>query len=434
MDAQPLKVGLLGCGTVGSAVARLILDESEELTSRIGQPLQLVAIAVHDISKPRQGIPADLITDDPFEVVNNPELDIVVELMGGIHPARELIMAAIENKTSVVTANKALLAKHGKELFEAAKGAGVDLYYEAAVAGAIPIVRPLRESLVGDEVKVVMGIVNGTTNYILDKMTTEHMDYSNALSQAQDLGYAEADPTADIQGYDAAAKAALLASLAFHTWVPGDKVYVEGITQIAPQDIRAAQELNCVVKLVAVAHLIDDHKISVRVHPAMVPLDHPLATVNGANNAVFVEARSAGRLMFLGPGAGGAPTSSAVVGDLVTVARHRFAHIVGPSQTMYTGREVVNIGEIRTRYFIRFEVKDDYGVLAEIASVFAAHGISIEAMQQSPDSTPHDHIKTAELHLVTHAARESDLVACIEQLANTASVHGAVRYMRVEGK
>ncbi|MBO0812400.1 MAG: homoserine dehydrogenase, partial [Microlunatus sp.] len=326
--AAPLRVAVLGCGNVGTEVVKLITERGDDLAMRIGRRLELIGVAVRRLSKPRPGIDPALLTTDVDSLVRRDDVDLVVELIGGIEPARSLIITALEHGASVVTANKALLAEDGTTLYAAAEKAGVDLYFEAAVAGAIPIIRPLRESLVGDEITSVMGIVNGTTNYILDKMDTEGSSFAETLEEAQALGYAEADPTADIEGFDAAAKAAILSSLAFHSRVSSADVYREGITEVTAGDIASAREMGCVVKLLAICTLTEptpdgDRAVSVRVHPAMIPRSHPLATVGGPYNAVFVESRSAGRLMFTGPGAGGQPTASAVLGDLVTVARNR---------------------------------------------------------------------------------------------------------------
>jgi homoserine dehydrogenase len=306
----PLRVALLGCGVVGSQVARMILSRADDVAARVGRPVELAGIAVAHPDRPRARLPQDLFTADAEALVARDDVDIVVEVIGGIEPAYPLIMSAIEHGSSVVTANKALLAAHGHEIYAAADVHGVDVYYEAAVAGAIPIVRPLRESLVGDEIRRVMGIVNGTTNYILDKMTSEGVDFETALAEAQRLGYAESDPTADVEGYDAAAKAAILASLAFHTRIRGSQVHREGITGITPEDIEAARGMGCVIKLLAICEM-EPEGVSARVHPALVPEDHPLGGIRGANNAIFVEAREAGHLMFMGPGAGGSPTASA---------------------------------------------------------------------------------------------------------------------------
>ena len=432
-EKAPLRVGLLGAGTVGAQVARLILTQGDELEARIGRRLDLVGVVVRDLTKDRPGIPSELLTDDAQTLIRDGELDIVIELMGGIEPARTLIMAAISSGASVVTANKALLATDGPMIFKAAARAGVDVYYEAAVAGAIPIVRPLRESLVGDEITSVMGIVNGTTNYILDKMTTEGVDYSTALAQAQALGYAEADPTADVEGLDAAAKATLLASLAFHTRV-SSAVHTEGITTIDSGIIKAAADMGCVVKLLAVAAMLDDGRISVRVHPAFVSTDHPLASVNGAYNAIFVEAANAGRLMFMGPGAGGAPTASAVVGDLVTVGRNRTRGVAGPAQSMYRELEVAPITAARTRYYLRIDVFDRPGTLAQISSVLAAHNVSIRIVQQSPEIVTKDGSEPVnQIHLMTHEALEANVLDCVAELKTSPAIHGEVRFIRVEG-
>ena len=327
-ELKTISIGMLGCGVVGSQVAHLLQSDQEELSKRSGAELVLKKIGVRTAGA-REGIPAALLTTDLMSVVNDPEINIVIEVLGGIEPARELILAAIANKKSVITGNKALLATHGHELFNAADAAGVDLYYEAAVAGAIPIIRSMRESLAGDQITRVMGIVNGTTNYILTKMHEEGRNFADVLAEAQKLGYAEADPTADIEGHDAAAKAALLASLAFHSTVTIDEVYCEGISNISADDIAAAKVMNSVIKLLAIAELTVKDEISVRVHPVMLPLTHPLASVRDAFNAVYVESEAAGQLMFYGRGAGGAPTASAILGDLVAVTRHRAYSTVG---------------------------------------------------------------------------------------------------------
>ena len=430
-DKTPLKVALLGCGTVGSQVARLILEANEDLAARIRRPIELVGVAVQNEAGLCYPVKASLVTNDALALVSRDDLDVVIELIGGIEPARTLILTAIEHGASVVTANKALLAAHGDALYSAAEDADVDLYYEAAVAGAIPIIRPLRESLVGDEITAVMGIVNGTTNYILDKMTTEGSDFQSALKQAQDLGYAEADPTADIEGMDAAAKAAILAGLAFHTRVPGDQVYCEGITGVEPGDIAFASEMGYVIKLLAIAQLLADNRISARVHPAMVPAEHPLASVGGAFNAIFVESKEAGRLMFMGPGAGGAPTASSVVGDLVTVARNRVRGVTGPAHSIYADRSLAPMGETRARYFVRFNVLDQPGVLASAAAVFARHGVSLRTVQQTTSDGPDG--QTASLGVMTHDAQESAIQSCVEELSSASFVHSKVHLMRVLG-
>ena len=420
-----LRVALLGCGTVGRQVAGTLLDKAEDLAAKAGCHLELIGIAVRNVNKPREGIPPELLTDDAAGLVANGGADIVIELIGGIDPPRELIVSAITHGASVVTANKALLAAHGEEIYAAAEKNRVDIYFEAAVAGAIPIVRPLRESLVGDEIRSVMGIVNGTTNYILDKMTNDHQDFEEALATAQQLGYAEQDPTADVEGYDAAAKAAILAGLAFHSPVSGSDVFREGITSVSTADIEAARASDCVVKLLAIAKIDEHDRISVRVHPAMVPYSHPLAMVNGPYNAIFVEAANAGRLMFMGPGAGDSPTASAVTGDLVTVARNRMRGVVGPAH-------LAPMGETRTRYYVRFRVADQSGVLASVASLLAKHHVSVHSIRQTPIEDGRE-AASARVSMMTHEAQESDMMVCLEELEKSDYVLGSVRLMRAEG-
>ena len=362
-----------------------------------------------------------------------PDVDLVVEVIGGIEPARSLILTALGHGASVVTANKALLAQDGATLFAAAARAEADLYFEAAVAGAIPIIRPLRESLVGDEITSVIGIVNGTTNFILDKMDSDGAGFGDTLAEAQELGYAEADPTADVEGFDAAAKAAILASLAFHSRVTAADVYREGITEVTSSDIASAMAIGCVVKLLAICQLSEaeadtERSVSVRVHPAMIPRSHPLAGVGGAYNAVFVESRSAGRLMFYGPGAGGSPTASAVLGYLVTVARNRVRGAVGPGESSYAARPVASIGTVTTRYHLSLEVADVAGVLARIAQVFAQHDVSIQTVRQNGRG------EDAQLVIVTHRATDAALSATVASLRELDTVRDVTSVMRVEGE
>jgi homoserine dehydrogenase len=429
----PLRVAMLGCGVVGSEVARLIIEQAADLRARVGRPLELVGIAVRRDDRNRPGIDPGLFTTDAEALVTREDVDLVIELIGGIEPARSLILAALRHGASVVTANKALLAQDGAALFEAAERGAADLYFEAAVAGAIPIIRPLRESLVGDEITSVIGIVNGTTNYILDRMDTAGIGFAEALAEAQALGYAEADPTADVEGFDAAAKAAILASLAFHTRVTGADVYREGITGITPADIASAHDIGCVIKLLAICQLsplvagIADRRVSVRVHPAMIPRSHPLAGVGDAYNAVFVESMSAGRLMFYGPGAGGSPTASAVLGDLVTVARNRLRGAVGPGESSYAARPVSEISSVMTRYHLSLEVADRAGVLATIAHVFAEHDVSIETVRQNGRDAE------AQLVIVTHHAQDASLSATVQALRKLDVVRAVTSVMRVEG-
>ena len=426
--AAPITVALLGGGTVGSQVARLILEQADDLEARIGAPLELVGVAVRDASRPREGIPASLITDDAVGLAARGS-DIVIEVMGGIEPARSLILSAMAAGSSVVTANKALLAADGATLHRAAADNGVDLYFEASVAGAIPLLRPLRESLAGDRVTRVLGIVNGTTNFILSKMDEEGADYGDVLALAQQLGYAEADPTADVGGLDAAAKAAILAELAFHTQVTFDDVACEGITAVTSDDVAAAREMGFVIKLLAVAERTqDDRGVIVRVHPAMVPRDHPLASVRDAFNAVFIEAESAGEMMFYGRGAGGAPTASAVLGDVVAVARHRRLGGSGPRQSTYADLEVRGIEEAMTRYYVNLDVADRPGVLAAVASAFSDNGVSIQVVRQD------GHGDDAGLIVRTHMATDGALRRTIDDLRSLDAVKRVVGVMRVEGE
>lgn len=428
---RPLGVALLGCGVVGSQVARLLLADAEDIEARVGAPVRLVGIAVRRADRDREGLPAELFTTDAEALIARDDVDLVVEVVGGLEPARTWILRALNSGKSVVTANKALLAEDGQTLVAAADERGVDLYFEAAVAGAIPIIRPMRDSLVGDQVTRVMGIVNGTTNFILDKMHTAGAGFAETLSEAQALGYAEADPTADIEGYDAAAKAAILATLAFHTRVGLGDVYREGITNVSRADIAAAESMGMVVKMLAICEIEEREdgtkRVSARVHPAMMPAHHPLATVGGAFNAVFVETESAGELMFYGQGAGGAPTASAVLGDLVTVARHRVVGGRGARSAVYHQLEVAPIGDVVTSFHIALEVEDTVGVLAKVAQVLADHNVSIMTMRQEDASG------TARLVLGTHAARNADVVATVDELVAIPEVYEVASLMRVEG-
>ena len=424
---KTLKVGMLGCGTVGSQVARLMVANKADLTSRAGAELELVKVAVRDTSVKREGISSNLITEDAQSVVNDPSIDLIIEVMGGISPAKELILTALKNGKSVVTANKALLAKDGAALYEAASNANVDLYYEAAVAGAIPILRPLRESLVGDQVLRIMGIVNGTKNYILTKMDESGTAFSDALKQAQDLGFAEADPTADVEGFDAADKAAILAGLAFHSRVTDKDVYREGITKITAADVKVAKAMDMVIKLLAITELTSEGEISVRVHPALISRNHPLASVRESFNAVFVQAKSAGEMMFYGRGAGGEPTASAVLGDLVAIARHKVLGGIGPKESDYASLKIAAIGQTKTRYLIRLNVADKPGVLESVAHVFASHGVSIQTVRQSGIGDK------AELIVMTHSSTELALATTVKELGKLPVVTDVASVLRVEG-
>lgn len=428
MDAglKTISIGMLGAGVVGSQVARLLQSDRQELSDRSGALLVLKRVGVRS-NAPREGIDASMITSDLHSIVTDPEINIVIEVMGGIEPARTLILEAIKNKKSVITANKALLATHGQELFNAADAAKVDLYYEAAVAGAIPIIRSMRESLAGDQITRVMGIVNGTTNYILTKMHEEGREFADVLTEAQTLGYAEADPTADIEGFDAAAKAALLASLAFHSTVTIDEVYCEGISKISIEDIKAAKAMNVVIKLLAIAEITIKDEISVRVHPVMLPSSHPLASVRDAFNAIYVESEAAGELMFYGRGAGGAPTASAILGDLVAVTRHRAYSTVGYGESDYADLDIAPMSEVKSQFFVRLHVADISGVLASIAQTFASEGISIQTVRQTGIG------KDAELIVVTHSATEAALTSCLSKLESMEIVTKVESAIRVEG-
>ena len=427
---QPLRLALLGCGSVGSQVVRLLREQADDLAARVGVPLELVGVAVRRLELQRDvDVPRELLTSDAAGLVSREDVDLVIEVIGGIEPARSLILSALENGASVVTANKALLAEDGATLFAAAEKAHRDLYFEASVAGAIPILRPLRESLAGDKVRRVIGIVNGTTNFILDKMATFGSGFAEVLEEAQALGYAEADPTADIEGYDAAAKAAILASLAFHTRVTAADVYREGIVEVSAADVASAQEMNCVVKLLAICELREGPNgpaVSARVHPAMIPVTHPLASVREAFNAVFVESDAAGQLMFYGPGAGGSPTASAVLGDVVTAARNRLDDVRGAGESTYAQCEVLPMGETLTRYHVALDVDDRAGVLAAVAQTFAEHDVSIQTVRQEGRGDE------AQLVVVSHRATDAALSATVDALRTKDFVHDVSSVMRVE--
>jgi homoserine dehydrogenase len=424
---KALRIALLGCGVVGSQVARLLSEQADDLAVRAGARLEVAGIAVRRLSHPRPGIDTSLLTTDAMGLATRPDVDIVVEVIGGIEPARSLLHAAMKAGKSVVTANKALLAEHGEEIHAVSRAFGADLYYEASVAGAIPLLRPLRESLAGDTVHRVLGIVNGTTNFILDRMDTSGADFGESLEEAQALGYAEPDPTADVEGFDAAAKAAILAGLAFHTRITAADVHREGITEVTAADIASARVLGRIVKLLAICERSGDG-VSVRVHPAMIPRSHPLAAVGGAYNAVFVEAQSAGQLMFYGAGAGGTPTASAVLGDIVAVARNRLAGTHGPELSTYAELPVLPMGDTLTRYHVSLDVDDRPGVLAPVAEAFARHDVSIEAVRQTSRGDE------ALLIIVTHEARDAALAATVFELEALPVVRAVASVMRVEGE
>ncbi len=425
MTQRPLTVGLLGCGIVGSGVVRLLIDHADEIAARVGAPVRVGPVAVRTLSRERD-VAVEHLTDDPADVVENPDVDVVVEVMGGIEPARTLISTALSRGVSVVTANKELVATLGTELFALADEKGARLEYEAAVAGGIPIIKPLRESLAGDRVERVLGILNGTTNYILTRMSEKGMAFGDALGEAQQLGYAERDPTADVEGYDAAAKAAILASIAFDAEVVAGDVAREGITRVTAVDIAHAQRMGYAIKLLAIAEEVAG-QIGVRVHPALIPQAHPLASVRESFNAVFVEARASGHLMFYGRGAGSMPTASAVVGDIVTATRALRAGEHPSNGRSAVRKPIQPFDDVVVQYYVLLDVADEAGVLAAVARTFGDHDVSIKSVWQEGVG---DH---AQLLLITHSAREGALQATLSALRGLPSVRDVASVMRVEG-
>ncbi len=432
MSVTPVRIGLLGLGTVGAALVELLREQSEAITSRTGLSFEIAAVAVRDASKPRQvQLDPSIVTTDAEALVQSPDVDVVVEVMGGVEPARSLLLDAIKAGKPVVTANKELIAKDGFELYAAAEAAGVDVLFEAAVAGGIPIVRPLRESLLGEPVDRVLGIVNGTTNYILTQMTESGADYADALAEAQALGYAEADPTADVEGYDAGAKIAIVAAIAFGARVSADDVFHAGISDVTAADIAFASRKGYVVKLLAIAERVggtgdEPVEIGLRVHPALVPVTHPLAAVRDSFNAVFVQGGAVGDLMFYGRGAGGGPTASAVLGDLIDASLNlrKGTHAsIGQLRPV----QVRPIDELRSAYFIDVEVVDEPGVLATIAATFGSNDVSISSMEQEIDSES----AGARLLFITHTAREADVQTTVRELRGLDVVRKVGSVLRV---
>ena len=423
-----IRIGLLGCGTVGAGVVTILDREADDITARTGAKLEITRVVVRDLARER-GLPLDreLFTDDPAQVVEADDIDVVIEVMGGIEPAGTLIRRALERGKPVVTANKELVAQQGPELYAAARAAGVDVAYEAAVAGAIPIIKPLKESLAGDRIRRVVGILNGTTNYILTKMTEEGTSYADALADATALGYAEADPTADVGGHDAAAKTAILASLAFDSVVHGEDVFREGIERVTATDIRTADRLGYVIKLVGIASEVDD-RVAVRVHPTFLPKEHPLASVREAFNAIYVEAEAAGELMFYGRGAGSLPTGSAVVGDVIDVSRNLLQTARGPYESQHRAKPIRPIDELTTQYYVLLDVADRPGVLADVAHTFGDHDVSIAQVWQEGTGG------SAQLVLITHRAVERDLRATVDALAAMREVRSVASVLRVEAE
>jgi homoserine dehydrogenase len=420
-----VKVGLLGCGIVGSAFAQLVAARADTIAARTGVRLEITRVAVRSTSRARPvSFGPGVLTHDAAAVVSDPDVELVVELIGGIEPARHLILEALKSGRPVVTANKELLANVGPELYATADAAGIDLLFEAAVAGGIPLVRPLRESLVGEQVHRILGIVNGTTNYILTRMTEEGASYHEALAEAQSLGYAERDPTADVEGYDAGAKAAILASLAFGVSVCAGDVYHEGISALTSTDIAYAARLGYRIKLLAVAERYPDGCVAVRVHPAMVPAEHPLASVGGSFNAVFVEGEPVGQLMFYGRGAGGGPTASAVLGDVIDAAVNLRRATSGRIGQLQPAR-IRPIDDLESAYYLHLEVSDRPGVLAQVATVFGRHGVSIRSMEQEGLGDE------ARCVFITHIAREADVQATLGELRGLDSLRSVRGVLRV---
>lgn len=431
LDAEPPKVvrlGLLGCGNVGAALVTLIDRDGAEIATRTGVQLEVARVAVRSLSKDRGlALPDGVLTTDAGSIVADPDVDVVVEVLGGIEPARELIVTALDAGKPVVTANKELLANVGGELADVADGAGVDLLFEAAVAGAIPLIRPLRESLVGERITRVMGIVNGTTNFILSQMTEHGTSYAEALAEAQSLGFAERDPTADVEGYDAGAKAAIIATIAFGARVVAGDVYHEGISEISAADIAYAAQMGYRIKLLAICEQFDDGSVAVRVHPTMVPVDHPLSSVSGSFNAVFVEGLSAGELMFYGRGAGGLPTASAVLGDVLDAAQN-LAKSTHASIGSIGRSRIRPIDELRSAFYVNLEVVDEPGVLALVAGVFGTHGVSIRSMEQEGLDDQ------ARLVFITHEASESAVRSTLRELSSLDAVQRVNSVLRVIGR
>ena len=422
--AEKIKVALLGAGNVGSQAARILVEDNAVLEKRIGAPVELIGIAVRDTNASRHwNADPSLYTTDADALID--AADVVIELTGGIEPDRTRILRALKAGKSVVSGNKALLAKHGVELQAAADESGAQLSYEAAVAGAIPILRPLRDSLAGDRVTRVLGIMNGTTNYILDQMDTTGASFADALAEAQKLGYAEADPTADVEGHDAASKAAIVASLAFHSTFTIDDVHTEGITSVTADDVAAADADGYVIKLLAICEREGENGANIRVNPTLIPRQHPLAGVHGAFNAVFVEAENAGELMFYGPGAGGAPTASAVLGDFVSLARRLVLGGPGVPETSHAQLHATSLDNVVSRYSVGVVAEDRLGVLANITRILTEHGISIDSLRQSAPKEG-----AAQIRMVTHSAKDSDLrraIAVIDALDTVREVNSVIR-------
>jgi homoserine dehydrogenase len=421
-------IGILGAGVVGGTLVRRLVDDAEAIAAKTGLNLEVRKVAVRDLGRDRPfTLPDGVLVDDAAQVIEDPEVMLVVEVMGGQKPAGDLVLAALQAGKPVVTANKELVAAQGPELIDAAAKSGVPLLFEAAVGGGIPIIRPLSETLAGEQVGKVLGIVNGTTNFILTRMTEGGEDYETALAEAKALGYAEADPTADVSGADAASKAAILASLAFGTWVPVERIYTEGIEQITPVDLDFANDLGYTVKLLAIAERTETG-VSARVHPAMVRREHPMAAIRGATNAIFIEGPSIDELLFAGPGAGGEPTASAVLGDIIDAARELLAGAQVAPRVRFAPGEVVDFGEVSTKWYLRLNVLDQPGVLAQIATVFGESGVSIKSVWQEGLGDE------ATLLIVTHNTAEASQRAARQALDGLEVVKQVAAVIRVESE
>ncbi len=425
-DARTIRIGQLGCGTVGSGVIRILRENAEAISRRTGCEIRIERIAVKDLADQRYvEVPDEMLTTHARSVIEDPGIDIIVEVMGGIEPARTFILEAFAAGKHAVSANKELMSTHGGEILRAAEEAGVDIAFEASVGGGIPILLPLKQSLAGNAVSQILGIVNGTTNYVLTRMTEEGLSFEQAIAKAQSLGYAEADPSADVEGRDAAAKLAILASMAFNSRVTLDDVYAEGITGITSDDITFGRDLGYVIKLLAVAK-DEEGGISVRVHPTMIPADHPLATVRDENNAIFVSGDAVGELMFYGKGAGSLPAASAVVGDIISISRNMLSGGRMVGCTCFYEKHIKDMADVVCRYFMIFEVPDRPGVLARIAGVFGDNGVSIKSVIQ------HGMGREARIILITHAVREQSLRATVRGLQELEAVNRIVSVIRVE--
>lgn len=421
-------IGILGAGVVGGTLVRRLVEDADTIASKTGLRLEVRKVAVRDLGRDRPfTLPDGVLVDEPAQVVEDPEVKLVVEVMGGQKPAGDLVLAALHAGKPVVTANKELVAARGPELIDAAEKSGVPLLFEAAVGGGIPIIRPLSETLAGEQVRKVLGIVNGTTNFVLTRMTEGGEDYETALAEAKALGYAEANPTADVSGADAASKAAILASLAFATWVPVDRIYTEGIQEITPVDLDFADDLGYTVKLLAIAERTESG-VSARVHPAMVRREHPMASIRGATNAIFIEGPSIDELLFAGPGAGGEPTASAVLGDIIDAARELLAGAQVAPRVRFAPGEVVDFGEVPTKWYLRLNVVDQPGVLAQIATAFGVSGVSIKSVWQEGLGDE------ATLLIVTHTIAEASQRAARQALEGLEVVKQVAAVIRVESE